>query len=789
MPTESPAPFLSVVIPAYNEERRIAAAIRAVSGYLAGAGMRFEIIVVDDGSSDRTSEVVTAARADLSGLNLVRLDRNSGKGRAVQAGVLQARGEYIFFVDADQSTPIDQLSLLLSPLVEGRCDAAIASRALPGSRLLRRQTGPRRLLGKAFGHGFRALLVRGICDSQCGFKGFTRAAARTLFTQATSPTAIFDMEILLLAGRAGMTVAEIPVTWTHDPESRLTYNFRQSIGLVRELLRIRRHWRVRFPVKVNVIDLVSPAQSPSMRTTERGRRPTIAELVERGFDPRKGPIDVLFIFPPTTIADRYGKASLGDLGGDLPPLGVACLASFLRQHAFGVGILDCCALGLDDDAILEIVGKKDPRVIGISSTTYALPRALELTEKIRANFPDKLTVLGGAHANVAATESADTYPCFDVVAFGADGEYTILELLQQYAHKGYDRAAFVADEAALRKIKGAAFRTRHDVIVNPPRPAIANLDDLPLPARDLLPMERYIPLPNQYKRLPVAHMVVIRGCPYVCSFCDQAGTGGRMRSPQKSIDEVRHLVERYGVNEISFWDDTMTFNKKWMRDFCERLIAARLDVIWSCYAAINTVDEPLLQLMKRAGCWNIFYGIETGVPELMRNIEAHRKNTSADRIREAVRWTKEAGIEIRGSFMLALPGETPELARETIKFSVELDPDYAQFSITTPYPGTKLYNEIMQGKWGKLTTTNFSEFQGWNVVFLPEGYRSKEEVWAMERQAFRTFYFRPKFIVKKLLRIRSSEDIKRYYKGARALLGGFAYGPMPEHLREATGRN
>jgi len=375
------------------------------------------------------------------------------------------------------------------------------------------------------------------------------------------------------------------------------------------------------------------------------------------------------------------------------------------------------------------------------------------------------------------------------VAFGADGESTMLELMQQYSNLGYDRKAFLGDAAVLSTIRGVAFRRADRVVVNPARPAIRDLDELPLPARDLLPVERYIPLPNQYKRLPIAHMVVIRGCPYVCSFCDQAGTGGRMRSPQKSVEEVRHLVERYGVREISFWDDTMSFNKKWMREFCARLIAARLDVIWSCYAAINTVDKPLLDLMKQAGCWNIFYGIETGVPELMRNIEAHRKNTSADRIREAVRWTKEAGIEIRGSFMLALPGETPELALETIKFAVELDPDYAQFSITTPYPGTKLYNDILQGKWGKLTTTNFSEFQGWNVVFLPEGYRSQEEVWAMERQAFRTFYFRPKFILRKLLRIRSCEDIKRYYKGARALLGGFAYGPMPRHLREATGRN
>ena len=232
----------------------------------------------------------------------------------------------------------------------------------------------------------------------------------------------------------------------------------------------------------------------------------------------------------------------------------------------------------------------------------------------------------------------------------------------------------------------------------------------------------------------------------------------------------------------------MSYNKKWMREFCETLIDAQLGVIWSCYAAVNTVNQEILNLMKQAGCWNIFYGFETGVTELLRNIDGHKKNKSFEKMKEVTKWTKDAGIEIRGSFMVGLPGETPELAEETIKKAIELDPEYAQFSITTPYPGTRLYNEIKDGKWGTFTTNDFSQFQGWNVVFLPNGYKNKDEVWTMERKAFRAFYFRPKYIIKKLLSIRSREDIKRYYKGAIALAGGFAFGPMPSHIRIQTGR-
>ena len=281
-------------------------------------------------------------------------------------------------------------------------------------------------------------------------------------------------------------------------------------------------------------------------------RPTIAELVDRGFDPREGVVDILLIFPPTSIADRYGKEDVGDLGGDLPPLGVGCLAAYLRDRGFGVGILDCCALGLDEEEILRIIHERDPRVIGFSSTTYALPSAISLARRIRADFPEKLTLLGGAHANVAEEHAAQEYPWFDIVVFGADGEETTLEVMETYASKGHSREAFLADHDTQRNIKGIVFRQDGRVIKNFPRPAIANLDDLPFPARDLYPMEKYIPLPNQYKRLPVVHMVVIRGCPCSCTFCDQANVPFVIKpTPAGGCEAPRGPLRRSGTSPSS----------------------------------------------------------------------------------------------------------------------------------------------------------------------------------------------------------------------------------------------
>lgn len=516
-------------------------------------------------------------------------------------------------------------------------------------------------------------------------------------------------------------------------------------------------------------------------------RESIRKYVDRAFCPKNGVTDILFIFPPTTVADRYGKADVGDAGGDLPPLGISYCASYLREKGYGVGILDCCAIGADFDEICDAIREKDPKCLGISSTTYALPTSIKLSQRIRREFPDKIILLGGAHANAVPTDAMENYDCFDVVVWG-EGEITSGVLIEEMRKKDWDREAFLSDHATLAGISGIVYREGGRVVKTAERPIVPDLDTLPLPARDLLPVERYIPLPNQYKRTPIAHMVVIRGCPYVCTFCDQANTKARTTSPKRAVEEICNLVRDYGVREISFWDDTMTYNKKWINEFCDRLIESKVDVIWSCYAAIRTMSPEILAKMKQAGCWNIFFGIETGHPELMKNIMADRKNVDAEYIHKVVRWTKDAGIEVRGSFMIALPGETPEMAKQNIDFAIALDPEYAQFSITTPFPGTDLYDEIKAGKWGKLTTEDFSQYQSWNVVFLPEGYKSKEEVLEINREAFRRFYFRPSYILKKILAVRTLEDFRRYFKGFRFLTSFFSFGPAPDKVRASSGR-
>ncbi len=490
-------------------------------------------------------------------------------------------------------------------------------------------------------------------------------------------------------------------------------------------------------------------------------------LVERAFSPINGKIDILFIYPPLTMSGR-------DIYHHRPmlPLGIACLAAYLREKGFGVGALDCPGLGIYAEEIFEIIERKQPSVIAFSSTTYTLERCNEIAEFVRRKFPNKLTILGGAHANVAGLETCRDYNYFDIISYGLDGEYIIHDVVKSFSKRNFNRNDFINDIGLLKSIKGIIFKFQNEIIKTDRAESIKDLDELPFPARDLFPIERYKPLANQYRRLPITTMVVIRGCPYVCTFCDQANTGARRRSPTKVIEEIKLCVEKYGVKEITFWDDTLSYHKKWMKEFLTLLIDENLDLIWSCYAAVNTVDKEILQLMSKAGCWNIFYGFETAVEELAENMLTNRKNRNLERMKQVAKWTREAGIEYRGSFMIGMPGETPELAEQTIKNAIEIDPDYAQFSIVCPFPGTQLAAEIKQGKWGKFISQDLEEYNTMKVTWLPFGYKSPEELESMERRAYRKFYLRPSYIVKRILSIRNFEDLKRYINGALALLKG-----------------
>ena len=237
MPKSGPAIGLSLVVPAFNEARRLPPTLERMREWLDAAGEPYEVIVVDDGSDDDTAGVAERAGASWPELSVVRLPRNMGKGAAVRAGMLRAGGEHRAFSDADLSTPIEELTRLRSHLT-GDCRVAIASRDAPGSDIEVRQPVWRELMGRLYNLLLRLIVLRGISDTQCGLKVFTADAAVACFTPLETSHFGFDAEVLLRARRQGWSIAEVPVRWRHVEESRVG-SVRDSARMLFDLLRLR----------------------------------------------------------------------------------------------------------------------------------------------------------------------------------------------------------------------------------------------------------------------------------------------------------------------------------------------------------------------------------------------------------------------------------------------------------------------------------------------------------------------------------------------------------------------
>jgi len=472
--------------------------------------------------------------------------------------------------------------------------------------------------------------------------------------------------------------------------------------------------------------------------------------------------------PINSINDRYAK-NIGNVGGNLPSLGLAMIAAYIRDKGFSIDLFDTETLKINEDDITEYIGKHRPKVFAVSANTIDFERSTVFCEKLRKEFPDMLIVIGGVHANLQPIKIMKEHACYDLLVYGMEGELTFGELMISYKNSGFDRKKYL--ESDLDSIKGIVFRKGSDVVRTPPMPVIENLDILPFPARDLLPMDKYMPLPNQYLRPPVVSMMVSRGCKFKCTFCNEGTKSGfmmRFRSPKLVVDEMQHVMEAYGAREVYFWDSTFSGDPDWTIELCKEIKRRKLDVTWSCFCNILGTSEEMIKEMAEAGCWNILFGIESGNEDLLLKM---RKGLSLDKVRQIVKITKEAGIEIRASFMIGVPGETPEKGMNTINFAIELDPDYAQFSICTPYPGTELWG--IASKEGKIIDKDFSNYHGWDSVWIPDGYESTEQLRKLEKLAMRKFYLRPKFILNKIKKIKSPTDLIRYAKGAR-LVAGFS---------------
>lgn len=435
------------------------------------------------------------------------------------------------------------------------------------------------------------------------------------------------------------------------------------------------------------------------------------------------------------------------VAGAMPPLGLAYLGSYLEKNGIAVKILD---MQVEEEEYAEAMKKNgfSPDFIGITATTTIIRNAVEIAGISRRLFPGAKIVMGGVHPTFTPDETLKD-PNVDYVIRG-EGEESLYRLVSG-----------VKEE----EITGLSYRKNGEIIHNKDSEVIKDLDSLPVPAYHMLRVERYMPSLGSYKRLPAISMITSRGCPGKCTYCFGSYLGGRIRthSARYMADEVKMLIKNYGIREIAFYDDTFTAIKRNVHEFCSIIIGEKIDITWVAFARVDFIDAETLKLMKKAGCHQVLFGIESGNEEILRNIG---KVPSLEKAEQAVMMTKKAGIECRTSFMLGNPGETEETLKQTIDYSIKLDADLAMYNVTTPFPGTKMY------KWAK--ENGYLKHEDWDkydfataVMELPTvSAAAVEKYYAM---AHRAFYGRPVFMLKRFLKIRSLDDIIMAIKAVIAI--------------------
>ena len=437
-------------------------------------------------------------------------------------------------------------------------------------------------------------------------------------------------------------------------------------------------------------------------------------------------LKVFLIQPPYVhVPGRHNQSP------PVPPLGIAYLAAYIRRHMKGrvdVRICDAFSLGYSQERILEEVRAFAPDVVGYTTVTLTANRVKELAPRVREIFPRAVQVAGGPHPSALP---GDLLPDMDVVV-RMEGELTFHEMLE-CIEQGRD----------YRDIQGISFLADGERVDNPQRPPVPDLDTLPFPARDLLPMHLYEHhYPYKGGNRSFTTFFTSRGCPFKCAFCSQHviwGGGVRYRSMEDTFREIRHLTEEFDASFYFFYDDTFTLKRERVVEFVERKLEGGYTFQWSCLTRADCLDEELIQLMKKAGCVEFQIGIESGSDKVLDSI---RKRVKIKTLKDTFDLIHKHGVRTKGFFILGHLADTPETMEDTVRTALELDPSWIFFSTLVPLPGSEIF-DIAQQK-GYLKSTDWDRYNYHGMPVIATENFTAEELDRIRRLAYRRFYLRPR---------------------------------------------
>ncbi len=451
-------------------------------------------------------------------------------------------------------------------------------------------------------------------------------------------------------------------------------------------------------------------------------------------------LKILLISPPPRAPDSNAFP--------VPPLGLAYVAACLEREGYAPKILDANALQSTWEGFEKEVSGEQWDVIGITGMTPVFDRTIKAAGICRKHC--KHLFVGGPHASSNPKMVFEQIPGLEVAIIG-EGEITAVELVK----------ALENGQTDLSQIDGISWKKGTEIIVNKPRAIIKDLDSLPFPARHLLPNEKYRYFLS--KNEVVTTMMTSRGCPYRCIFCDKTvfGQGYRSMSAKRILEEMDEIANKYKIKSVIIFDDLFTVDKNRVREVCNGIIEKKYGFEWKCEGRVNLVDEEALKLMKKANCSLVAYGVESGNQETLNFLN---KNTTVQQIRDAFKKTRAAGIKSLAYVILGVPTETWEDSVRTIDFVLEIDPDFVQFSILSPTPGTKLYDLALENEWYHEIDAGMNPIdQGLKRPVAMSKNWTPEKFEKIIELSHKKFYLRPAYAFRRVIEASSPTELKNLF--------------------------
>jgi radical SAM superfamily enzyme YgiQ (UPF0313 family) len=441
------------------------------------------------------------------------------------------------------------------------------------------------------------------------------------------------------------------------------------------------------------------------------------------------------------------------------PVYLAYTVAVLEEAGIETHFIDGVADDLSIEAFVEETKKINPDLVVIECSTPSIINDLHIAKRLKEELKNTFILLVGSHPTYFHKEIIKENEFVGAIARG-EFELTIRDLALALQHG-----------QQLQDVAGITYRNGESVQVNEDRPLIQDLDALPFPARHIVKSSSYREAVFTGQRCTT--IVSSRGCPHKCIFCiwpkTMYGHKFRQRSPGNVVDEIQHVVDEYGVDEIYFDDDCFTLDRKRLLEICSEIVKRGINVKWMCQARVDNMTQEVLEAMKKAGCHYIKYGVESGSQELLNRM---KKGITLEAVRKAFRATRKVGIKSQAFFLFGLPWETPETVAKTIEFAKELKPDSAQFAIVVPHPGTELYELCLEKGWLKYKT--WEDFDCRSPLIETDTLSIKDPM-EYRTRAYRKFYIRPSFILRTSLKLWNPKEARRIIKSAKSVFQRISY--------------